>query len=461
MKRIVNRITAILIIMMMAVPCTALSFADTDTASDEKAMDTVSVQQEEAGQDAGEGTEEAEKAEEVSRSLTMTQINPLYEGIVTEDDIQVPEEYQLAEGGISLMSEEDSEVVTCRSTSEAAKLLRDAMVKRTEEIRFIRFFASKEERDNNWTAEFERIVDATLQHTGNPEEGDYLRWQYKAWSSRGTTLSRGDVYGALYSYKISYFTTAQQEQLVSDKVNSILSGISSSASDYEVAKKIYDYICRNVKYDYAGASDSSNVMCHSAYSAAVLKKSVCQGYALLYYRTALKAGLDTRVIVGFNKNGGGHAWNIVKVSGKYYYIDSTWDAGLSSYKYFLKGKSTFTGHSSYSQVSTGVTYAINSASYTYTPVKTTISSLKKGKKAFTVKWASKAKDVTGYQVRYSLKSSMKSAKTVTVSSSSSTSKKISKLKKKKKYYVQVRTYKKIAGTAFYSSWSTKKSIKTK
>lgn len=41
MKRIVNRITAILIIMMMAVPCTALSFADTDTASDEKAMDTV------------------------------------------------------------------------------------------------------------------------------------------------------------------------------------------------------------------------------------------------------------------------------------------------------------------------------------------------------------------------------------------------------------------------------------
>ena len=228
-----------------------------------------------------------------------------------------------------------------------------------------------------------------------------------------------------------------------------------------MAKKIYDYICRNVKYDYAGASDSSNIICHSAYSAAVLKKSVCQGYSLLYYRAALKAGLDTRIIVGYNKYGGGHAWNIVKVNGKYYYLDSTWDAGLSSYKYFLKGKSTFTGHSSYSQVSTGSIYSINSSSYSYTPVKTYITSLKKGKKSFTVKWASKAKDVSGYQVRYSLKSSMKSSKTVTVSSPSATSKKISKLKKKKKYYVQVRTYKKIAGTTFYSSWSTKKSIKTK
>ena len=458
MKRIVNRITAILIIMMMAVPCTALSFADTAGTAGDEAVDTVTVEQ-----DNTDMNKEADsQSDEDSQSMTVTYINPLYEDIITEADIPVPEETQTSEGGICLMSEdEDSQMMTCSSTSEAAKLLRNAMVKRTESIKFIRAFASKEERDNNWTSEFSNIMDAALQHTGNPEEGDYLKWQYKGWSSRGGTGSEEGVYFATYTYNISYFTTAQQEKQVGDKVNVILSGISSSASDYEVAKKIYDYICRNVKYDYAGASDSSNIICHSAYSAAVLKKSVCQGYSLLYYRAALKAGLDTRIIVGYNKYGGGHAWNIVKVNGKYYYLDSTWDAGLSSYKYFLKGKSTFTGHSSYSQVSTGSIYSINSSSYSYTPVKTYITSLKKGKKSFTVKWASKAKDVSGYQVRYSLKSSMKSSKTVTVSSPSATSKKISKLKKKKKYYVQVRTYKKIAGTAFYSSWSTKKSIKTK
>ena len=257
MKRIVNRITAILIIMMMAVPCTALSFADTAGTAGDEAVDTVTVEQ-----DNTDMNKEADsQSDEDSQSMTVTYINPLYEDIITETDIPVSEETQAPEDGISLMSEdEDSQVLTCSSTSEAAKLLRNAMVKRTESIKFIRAFASKEERDNNWTSEFSNIMDAALQHTGNPEEGDYLKWQYKGWSSRGGTGSEEGVYFATYTYNISYFTTAQQEKQVGDKVNVILSGISSSASDYEVAKKIYDYICRNVKYDYPGASHSSNII---------------------------------------------------------------------------------------------------------------------------------------------------------------------------------------------------------
>ncbi len=94
------------------------------------------------------------------------------------------------------------------------------------------------------------------------------------------------------------------------------------------------------------------------------------------------------------------------------------------------------------------------------PSATAIKSLKKAKKAFTVKWNKKS-GVTGYQIRYSLKSNMKSAKTVKVASAKTTSKKISKLKKKKKYYVQVRTYKVVNGKTYYSGWSGKKSVKTK
>ena len=94
------------------------------------------------------------------------------------------------------------------------------------------------------------------------------------------------------------------------------------------------------------------------------------------------------------------------------------------------------------------------------PAKTSISKLIKGKKAVTVKWKKKS-DVTGYQIRYSLKSSMKGSKTVTVKSAKTTSKKVKKLKKKKKYYVQVRTYKVVNGKTYWSSWSAKKSVKTK
>ena len=97
----------------------------------------------------------------------------------------------------------------------------------------------------------------------------------------------------------------------------------------------------------------------------------------------------------------------------------------------------------------------------YAPASTKITKLKKAKKSFTVKWKKKS-GVTGYQVRYSLKSSMKGAKTVKVKSAKTVSKKVKKLKKKKKkYYVQVRTYKVVNGKTYWSGWSAKKSVKTK
>lgn len=94
---------------------------------------------------------------------------------------------------------------------------------------------------------------------------------------------------------------------------------------------------------------------------------------------------------------------------------------------------------------------------------TSIKSLKKAKKAFTVKVKKQSKTyVSGYQVRYSLNSDMSKAKIKTIGTKyNKVSKKISKLKSKKKYYVQVRSYKKIGSKKYYSSWSTKKSVMTK
>ncbi len=94
------------------------------------------------------------------------------------------------------------------------------------------------------------------------------------------------------------------------------------------------------------------------------------------------------------------------------------------------------------------------------PPATKIVKLTKGKKKFTVKW-SKKKKISGYQIRYSKKSSMKSAKKVSIYKASAASKTIKKLKKGKKYYVQVRTFKKYNGKYYYSKWSAKKSIKVK
>ena len=100
------------------------------------------------------------------------------------------------------------------------------------------------------------------------------------------------------------------------------------------------------------------------------------------------------------------------------------------------------------------------------PNKTSLTKLVPAKKAMTVKWKKSTekivgKNIDGYQFRYSLKKTMKGAKTVTVKGYSNTYKKVKKLKSKKKYYVQVRTYKKTDGKTYYSGWSAKKAVKVK
>ena len=97
------------------------------------------------------------------------------------------------------------------------------------------------------------------------------------------------------------------------------------------------------------------------------------------------------------------------------------------------------------------------------PPATSITKLKKAKKAFKVKWKKKS-GIAGYQIMYSTSKSFKKGKetkTVKIKKASTTSKKIKKLKKKKKYYVKIRTYKKVNGKTYYSKWSKVRTVKTK
>lgn len=94
------------------------------------------------------------------------------------------------------------------------------------------------------------------------------------------------------------------------------------------------------------------------------------------------------------------------------------------------------------------------------PVKATISYVKNSA-AKTMKIKIKnISTASGYQIRYSTRKSMSSAKKKNVSESIST---INKLKKGKTYYVQVRMYQKesVTGKITYGPWSKVKSLKTK
>ena len=106
------------------------------------------------------------------------------------------------------------------------------------------------------------------------------------------------------------------------------------------------------------------------------------------------------------------------------------------------------------------------ATYMINPKGATIIAPTSLSKGLIAKWKKQSAKmatsrITGYQIRYSLKSSMASAKTVKVKGYIKTSKKITKLKPKKKYYVQVRTYKTVCGKTYYSPWSAKKAVITR
>jgi len=142
---------------------------------------------------------------------------------------------------------------------------------------------------------------------------------------------------------ISYLETAAQLEAVNIKVEEILSELNlEGKSRYKKIKLIHDYIVNNTQYAYGANA-------HTAYGA-LQGKAVCQGYSQLAYKLLTEAGVPCHYIAGQAFNGQrteDHAWNMVKLSGEWYYLDVTWDdptgvgEDILRYDYFLKGTRNF------------------------------------------------------------------------------------------------------------------------
>ena len=137
-----------------------------------------------------------------------------------------------------------------------------------------------------------------------------------------------------------------------------------------------------------------------------------------------------------------------QISSKYYTVSKpSGRKNVGKYKYTITFKNGYTGK--------------KTLYFTINPKPTKLTSLKKGSKRFTAKWKKVSAQASGYQIRYSMKSSMAKSKILTVKNYKTISKKITRLKKKKKYYVQIRTYKTVSKAKYYSGWSRKKTVVTK
>lgn len=127
------------------------------------------------------------------------------------------------------------------------------------------------------------VVDTTkvFEHTGVPDEGDYLRNHASIWRSNQEERDDGSI---TYSYTMNYVTTAEQEAVVSAMVQTIIADIDTS-SNYSAIFDIYSYIRENVAYDHYHygnvLDDFSNKVKQTAYGALVDGTCVCEGFASL------------------------------------------------------------------------------------------------------------------------------------------------------------------------------------
>lgn len=157
-----------------------------------------------------------------------------------------------------------------------------------------------------------------------------LFW-FKTFSVCGSEVTL--VYGA------SAEETAVLQKRIDEVVPKYLEGIDDSMSAYDVALRLhikvismvdYDTIALNKQQQEGGPAMDKVDYLRTICGVFLDGKAVCEGYARAMQYLLQKCGIECAEAVGYIRKENGerssaHAWNILKIDGDYYYLDSTWD----------------------------------------------------------------------------------------------------------------------------------------
>ena len=153
--------------------------------------------------------------------------------------------------------------------------------------------------------------------------GDYILWFYVK-DGTGTQVSH---YTLFTVESDGHKTTEQYAQDVVAECRA-----AGCTSDYDTALWLHDWLTSHMYYD-------ETYTYYSADAALIRGTGVCDAYSKAYYLMLEAAGIPVDRMLSVS-----HAWNIVKLDGKWYQIDPTWDdpaigveeavSGAESHDYF-------------------------------------------------------------------------------------------------------------------------------
>lgn len=172
----------------------------------------------------------------------------------------------------------------------------------------------------------------------------------KCWMNRNGRYVRIDLDNPLDIDQTKQYFTA-----VDEKLSFYKSLVDSSMSQEQKALVIHDYIVSHSEYD----TTYSMFGCSGIFMSGV---GVCQSYAFSYMYILNELGIEAHFVPSDSMN---HAWNVVRINGKFYHVDCTYDDpltdrfGLASHDYFLLSDNAITQKSHSGWDANGITCTSN------------------------------------------------------------------------------------------------------
>ncbi|MCQ2494726.1 MAG: InlB B-repeat-containing protein [Lachnospiraceae bacterium] len=122
-----------------------------------------------------------------------------------------------------------------------------------------------------------------------------------------------------------YNTDGHNMELLDERIKEALSVVQDEMSDMQKAIAIHDYLVSVSEYDYErylNGTLAQHPDTYNMYGVLVDNVAVCQGFAETYKYLLNKVGITAYIVSSKNRN---HAWNLIEIDEKLYYVDVTWD----------------------------------------------------------------------------------------------------------------------------------------